>query len=254
MMNRAIIILLAVLACISTLLCSGFHLLGGGGNIGGGVRIRSSESFSLSSSLSFNGARQPVWLGAIPEASPTPPSAINNNFGTGSTIPFYKFQGLGNDFVLIDNRSLRKPLLSPEQSANLCDRNLGVGGDGVIFALSKGGGNFEMRIYNSDGSKPEMCGNGIRCMTVFLGMFEAGIMKKGYKITTGAGDLVTELHDDGKVTVDMGVPILQSTKIPTTLPGKTRANSRVTSLLCVDCPILNMFRYGRRFSSCWSTT
>ncbi len=244
-MSLTIIILLAVLDC-STLLCSGFHLLGGGGNVGG-VRIRLSEPFSLlsSSSLSVNGVRQPMRLGAVPEASPTLPSAINNKFGRSSMIPFYKFQGLGNDFVLMDNRSSLKPLLSPEQSAKLCDRNLGVGGDGVIFALSKGNDNFEMRIYNSDGSEPEMCGNGIRCMTVFLAILEGGIRKEGYKIATGAGDLMTELHDDGMVTVDMGVPILQSTKIPTTLPGKTCANSRETPLLCVDCPILNMCRCGR---------
>ncbi len=235
-MNLAIGILLAVLDC-STLLCSGFRLLGGG--YVGGVRAHLSEPFSLllsSSLLEANGARQLMRLDAVPEAAPTLPSSINDKFGS-AMIPFYKFQGLGNDFVLMDNRSSRKPLLSPEQSAKLCDRNFGVGGDGVIFALCKGEDNFEMRIYNSDGSEPEMCGNGIRCMTVFLAMLEGSVRKEGYKITTGAGNLVTELHDDGMVTVDMGVPILQPVKIPTTLSGKTCANSRGMPILCVDCPI-----------------
>ncbi len=228
-------ILLAVLD-YSTLLCSGFCLLKRG-NVGS-IRIPLSDPSSIlsSSPLEVDNERQLMRLGAVPEAVPTLPSVINNKFG-GAMIPFYKFQGLGNDFVLVDNRSSRKPLLSPEQSAKLCDRNFGVGGDGVIFALSKGKDNFEMRIYNSDGSEPEMCGNGIRCMTVFLAMLEGGVRKEGYTITTGAGDLVTQLHDDGMVTVDMGVPILQSGEVPTTLPGKIYASSRETHLLCVHCPI-----------------
>ena len=85
-------------------------------------------------------------------------------------IAFAKYEGLGNDFILIDDRTSTHPSLTPEQSAKLCNRNFGVGGDGVIFALQPPSNDydFSMRIYNSDGSEPEMCGNGIRCFAQFL--------------------------------------------------------------------------------------
>jgi diaminopimelate epimerase len=89
---------------------------------------------------------------------------------TGEKVAFAKYEGLGNDFILIDDRASKDPSLTPEQSAKLCDRNFGVGGDGVIFALQPPSDeyDFSMRIYNSDGSEPEMCGNGIRCFAQFL--------------------------------------------------------------------------------------
>ena len=72
----------------------------------------------------------------------------------------------GNDFLLIDNRGTTEPLVTPEQAVELCKHNFGVGGDGVIFALPGSNGcDHTMRIYNSDGTEPEMCGNGIRCAT-----------------------------------------------------------------------------------------
>jgi diaminopimelate epimerase len=87
-----------------------------------------------------------------------------------SLAEFSKYEGLGNDFILIDDRDKSSPSLTPEQSAKLCDRNFGIGADGVIFALQPPSKDFDfkMRIYNSDGSEPEMCGNGIRCFAQFL--------------------------------------------------------------------------------------
>ena len=89
---------------------------------------------------------------------------------TAEKVAFAKYEGLGNDFILIDDRASKDPSLTPEQSAKLCDRNFGIGGDGVIFALQPPSDeyDFSMRIYNSDGSEPEMCGNGIRCFAQFL--------------------------------------------------------------------------------------
>jgi diaminopimelate epimerase len=88
----------------------------------------------------------------------------------GNTVEFSKYEGLGNDFILIDDRDKDAPSLTPEESAGLCHRNFGVGGDGVIFALKAPSDDYDftMRIYNSDGSEPEMCGNGIRCFAQFL--------------------------------------------------------------------------------------
>ena len=85
-------------------------------------------------------------------------------------VKFAKYEGLGNDFILIDDRDKTDPSLTPEQSEKLCNRNFGIGGDGVIFALKPPSDDFDftMRIYNSDGSEPEMCGNGIRCFAQFL--------------------------------------------------------------------------------------
>ena len=80
------------------------------------------------------------------------------------TIAFTKYHGLGNDFILIDNRDSVEPLITPEQAIKLCDRHFGIGADGVIFALpGQKGADYTMRIFNNDGSEPEMCGNGIRC-------------------------------------------------------------------------------------------
>lgn len=136
-------------------------------------------------------------------------------------IPFSKYHGLGNDFILVDNRDRAEPSLTPEQSAKLCDRNFGVGGDGVIFALKAPDGDnydFKMRIYNSDGSEPEMCGNGIRCMAQFLKDLDEKNAKSSYKIDTLAGPIVPVMNDDtGTITVDMGEPVLKAADVPTTL-------------------------------------
>uniref|UniRef100_A0A7S2HNF9 diaminopimelate epimerase n=1 Tax=Octactis speculum TaxID=3111310 RepID=A0A7S2HNF9_9STRA len=137
------------------------------------------------------------------------------------TVEFEKYQGLGNDFILIDNRDDPEPLLTPAQAERMCDRNFGVGGDGVIFALpaSEAESDYRMRIYNSDGSEPEMCGNGIRCMTKFIQKIEGGAetAKESYHISTGAGPIIPKIREDGLVTVDMGFPILEGSKVPTTL-------------------------------------
>ncbi|TQE01707.1 hypothetical protein C1H46_012651 [Malus baccata] len=72
-------------------------------------------------------------------------------------LHFVKYHGLGNDFILVDNRGASEPKISPEQAAKLCDRNFGIGADGVIFALPGiNGTDYTMRIFNSDGSEPEV--------------------------------------------------------------------------------------------------
>lgn len=150
-------------------------------------------------------------------------------------LPFSKYHGLGNDFILVDNRHQASPLLTTEQAIQLCDRNFGIGADGVIFALpGQQGADYTMRIFNSDGSEPEMCGNGIRCMAKYLEDLESstGIpLEKphSYKIHTLAGPIVPTLQPNGQITVDMGEPRLLAKEIPTTL---TKANNRV-----IDFPL-----------------
>jgi diaminopimelate epimerase len=134
-------------------------------------------------------------------------------------LEFTKYQGLGNDFILLDNRQQLEPLVTPEQAAQLCDRHFGIGADGVIFALpGTEGSDYTMRIFNSDGSEPEMCGNGIRCLARFIDQLEGGNpIGKTYNIHTLAGSIRPRLEAEGQVRVDMGEPILTPAEIPTTL-------------------------------------
>jgi diaminopimelate epimerase len=90
----------------------------------------------------------------------------------------------------------------------------------VIFALPPvGDTDFTMRIYNSDGSEPEMCGNGIRCLARFVADEDGTTAGGKYRIHTLAGLIQPELLADGQVRVDMGEPILEASRVPTTLPG-----------------------------------
>ena len=135
------------------------------------------------------------------------------------SIDFVKYQGLGNDFILIDNRSSSELTVSPEQAIKLCDRHFGIGADGVIFALpGLEGTDYTMRIINSDGSEPEMCGNGIRCLAGFIADLEGnGDKEVQYRIHTLAGVISPQIMGDGQVKVDMGLPKLLAKEIPTTL-------------------------------------
>jgi len=146
------------------------------------------------------------------------------------TIKIAKYEGLGNDFILVDARSSAEPPLTPEESAKLCNRNFSVGADGVIFALAPPEGkedeyDFSMRIYNSDGSEPEMCGNGIRCLAAFLR--DLGEDTESYNINTLAGPIVPVMNADGGITVDMGEPILKGADVPTTLEPNAEFDSVV---------------------------
>ncbi|MEH1978167.1 MAG: diaminopimelate epimerase [Nostoc sp.] len=150
-------------------------------------------------------------------------------------IEFTKYHGLGNDFILIDNRSSSLPVLTPEQAIELCDRHFGIGADGVIFALpGENGTDYTMRIFNSDGSEPEMCGNGIRCLAGFLADLERLVTGQEfsqssitYRIHTLAGVMIPQILPNGQVKVDMGLPRLLAGEIPTTLAP---AEEKVISL------------------------
>ena len=135
------------------------------------------------------------------------------------TIEFTKYHGLGNDFILIDNRLSNSPLVSPKQAVQMCDRNFGIGADGVIFALpGTGKTDYTMRIFNPDGSEPQMCGNGIRCLARFIAQLEGGeTLGKTYSIHTSTGVIYPRLEAEGQVRVEMGTPHLFAHEVPTTL-------------------------------------
>ena len=137
-------------------------------------------------------------------------------------LQFSKYQGLGNDFLMLDGRAAASGEaclgLTPERIRRLCDRRFGVGGDGVILALPpRQGGELRMRIFNADGTEPEMCGNGIRCLARFLADSDGDSPGRQWQIETQAGRIVPELQSDGSIRVDMGPPFLEPEAIPTTL-------------------------------------
>ncbi|RCV18786.1 hypothetical protein SETIT_3G331200v2 [Setaria italica] len=152
----------------------------------------------------------------------TPRSAAAASFlerrESGRALHFVKYQGLGNDFIMVDNRDSSVPKVTPEEAAKLCDRNFGIGADGVIFVMpGSNGADYTMRIFNSDGSEPEMCGNGVRCFARFIAELENLQGTHSFTIHTGAGLIIPEIQSDGQVKVDMGEPILSGPDIPTKL-------------------------------------
>ena len=137
-------------------------------------------------------------------------------------LAFSKYQGLGNDFLMLDGRSADHTDdllgLTPQLVVELCDRRFGVGADGVILALpANNGGELRMRIFNADGTEPEMCGNGIRCLARFLADRDGDGSGRTWQIDTLAGRIVPELLADGTIRVDMGAPFLTPDAVPTTL-------------------------------------
>jgi len=137
-------------------------------------------------------------------------------------LQFSKYQGLGNDFLIIEGRHGQLPstVLSPDPAwiQRICDRRFGVGGDGLILALpASGDADLRMRIFNADGSEAEMCGNGIRCLARFLADTDGETSKSSWSVETSAGLIKPCLLEDGSIEVDMGRPLLQPAEIPSTL-------------------------------------
>ncbi len=140
-------------------------------------------------------------------------------------ITFEKYQGNGNDFVVIDSRGtdLFKNYKTNKifDIKKICNRQFGIGADGVIFIEEPKEDNYaKMIIFNSDGSEAQMCGNGIRCLVEYLHVNDSMNNKNiEYKIETKAGLKIAKYLND-EITVKMGVPILESQNIPTTIEKK----------------------------------
>lgn len=148
-------------------------------------------------------------------------------------IEFTKWQGCGNDFVLVNDRSesIKDPA---ELSRKMCDRHYGIGADGLILIRPSDKADTRMRIYNTDGSEAEMCGNGIRCFARWS--YELGLVPgEEFTVETGAGILVPRIiKENGKITgvrVNMGEPVLEAEKIPTAGFGPGRVVDKTIEVL-----------------------
>ena len=133
-------------------------------------------------------------------------------------MKFTKMHGCGNDYIYVDGaREIIPAERKSEVVKFLSDRHFGIGGDGVIFINPSDVADFEMEMYNMDGSRSEMCGNGIRCVGKYV--YDHGLTRKTSLSIVSCGKIkYLELTvEDGKVTkvrVNMGSPILEAAEIP----------------------------------------
>jgi diaminopimelate epimerase len=144
---------------------------------------------------------------------------------------FTKMHGIGNDYVYVDCMRDAPPANPGALSRAISDRHFGVGADGLILICPSEKADARMRMFNADGSEAEMCGNGLRCVAKFV--YDHGIARKPkLAIETGRGVLTValEVKNDrvSRATVNMGEPILEAAKIPTTLAGNPPVNAPLT--------------------------
>lgn len=116
-------------------------------------------------------------------------------------INFYKYQGTGNDFIILDNREGVYGDLTREQVNHLCNRRFGIGADGLMLLNTKSEYDFEMVYYNADGGESSMCGNGGRCLVKFA--YDIGIRKSVYHFLAVDGEHEAEIDTDGIVSLRM---------------------------------------------------
>jgi len=136
-------------------------------------------------------------------------------------MKFTKMHGAGNDYIYVN--AMQEQVLNPSEIAiRISDRHFGIGSDGLVLIMTSDCADFRMRMFNSDGSESEMCGNATRCIAKFV--FEKGLTdKQSVTLETKAGIKVLDMTViDGKVStvrVDMGEPILEPANIPMDFPG-----------------------------------
>jgi len=116
-------------------------------------------------------------------------------------LKFYKYQGTGNDLILLDNRRNEFTGILNDQVRRLCDRKFGIGADGLMLLNEKPVFDFEMKYYNADGKEGSMCGNGGRCMTKFA--YHLGIHRDRYRFFAIDGSHEAEIDMDGIVSLKM---------------------------------------------------
>ena len=149
-------------------------------------------------------------------------------------MKFTKMHGAGNDYVYVNCFTEKVP--DPKETAiKVSNRNFGIGSDGLILIMPSDKADVRMRMFNSDGSESEMCGNGIRCVAKYA--YDHGIVaKKEITAETGAGILTLQLFTDAankveKVRVNMGIPRLTRGEIPMTGEGGSKVINEPLNIL-----------------------
>ena len=142
---------------------------------------------------------------------------------SATKLQFTKMQGLGNDYVYVDCTK-KKLENASEVAVKVSDRHFGIGSDGLILINASSVADFEMEMYNADGSRGEMCGNGIRCVAKYV--YDYGLTDQTHiSVETLGGikylDLTVEEGRVRQVRVDMGRPMLCPTEIPVIANGET---------------------------------
>jgi len=136
-------------------------------------------------------------------------------------IEFSKYHGLGNDFIVIPEVEIAnqqiKDIFSALNIQRICNRRTGIGADGVIISSLSRNDDIRMRIFNSDGTEAEMCGNGIRCLIKHLSDNDIIKLNQIVNVETLAGSIQGSIDAIGNITVDMGVPTFIPSEIPTKL-------------------------------------
>ncbi|MCP4935387.1 MAG: diaminopimelate epimerase [bacterium] len=151
-----------------------------------------------------------------------------------STIPFLKMNGLGNDFIIIDNRALKLSFTN-KQVRDLSNRDTGIGCDQLIVLEASEPADIFMRIYNSEGGEVDACGNATRCVGWLL---QAELGRLTSLIETNVGLLRAVVQESGDVTVDMGLPRMGWEQIP--LSEEFYDTSRIELQLGpIDNPVLH---------------
>jgi len=168
-------------------------------------------------------------------------------------ISFSKYQGTGNDFVIIDNRQ-NNIVLTTEQIAFICDRKKGIGADGLMLLGNKEGYDFEMIYYNANGLEGSMCGNGGRCLTQFA--YDIGLNKKQFSFIAIDGPHEATINEDGWVYLKMSDVTAVEKNIDNEIPffvlntGSPHYIEMVDSINSVDVFGLGqMIRFNDRFKS-----
>lgn len=147
-------------------------------------------------------------------------------------IRFTKMQGCGNDYVYVNGFTEHIPQeKKPEFVRFASDRHFGVGGDGVIFINPSDEADFEMEMYNADGTRAEMCGNGIRCVAKYA--HDKGLTDRArFSIISGGKvkymDLTVENGVTKAIRVDMGEPILTAAEVPVVSKNRQSVDEEIT--------------------------
>ena len=159
-------------------------------------------------------------------------------------MKFTKMHGCGNDYIYVDGSKEQIPQVrKPEIVRRLSDRHFGIGGDGVIFINPSEEADLEMEMYNMDGSRAEMCGNGIRCVAKFV--YDEGLTDQTSISIISCGKIkyLDMFLEDGKVStvrVNMGTPILKAEDIPVIADGdevigeRIEVEERIYEMTCVS--------------------